>query len=206
MSAVLLGVGLGALVAAQPGPVSLLLVRTVARGRRAAGLAVGASAALVDALYAGLGVAGAAPLLQIDALRIALGLVGAAVLVLLGVRTLWSAWRVRAGLETEDELATPGRAFGTGFAATASNPLTIASWAAIFAAASVAGAASSTAGAVSLVAGITLGSLAWYAVLTALASRLARSLGDRWVTRVDMVCGVGLTGFGGLLAWRTTTS
>lgn len=54
--------------------------------------------------------------------------------------------------------------------------------------------------------GITLGSLAWYAELTALASRLARSLGDRWVTPVDMVCGVGLTGFGGLLAWGTATS
>ena len=67
---------------------------------------------------------------------------GAVVLVALGARTLWSAFRVRLGGEADSEVATPRRAFATSLAATASNPLTIASWAAVFAAASTAGIAS----------------------------------------------------------------
>ena len=50
-------------------------------------------------------------------------------------RTLRDAFRVRLGAETDDEVASPRRAFATSAAATASNPLTIASWAAVFAAA-----------------------------------------------------------------------
>jgi len=61
------------------------------------------------------------------------------VLVYLGSRTLLAAFRVRAGLEAAEEVASPRRAFLTALGATASNPLTIASWAAVFAAASSAG-------------------------------------------------------------------
>src|SRR5204863_8839325 len=120
------------LVAAGVGPVWLLCVRSTLRHGFGVGAAIGAGAALVDTAYAALGVAGASALLTIDALRLALGLVGAAVLAVLGARTLWSAFRVRLGGEAEDEVASPRRAFATSLAATASNPLTIASWAAIF--------------------------------------------------------------------------
>ena len=61
------------------------------------------------------------------------------------------------GGEVAADVATPRRAFLTALGGTASNPLTIGSWAAIFAAASVAGAADTTAGAVLLVAGVGAG-------------------------------------------------
>ena len=77
----------------------------------------------------------------------------------LDARTLYSAFRVRLGGELPDEVATPKRAFLTSLAGTASNPLTIASWAGVFAAASVAGAADSSSGAVLLVAGVGGGQL-----------------------------------------------
>src|SRR5688500_13196894 len=98
-TAVAAGLGLGLLVAAQVGPIWLLCARTALRGRLGAALGVGAGAATVDLLYACLGVAGAAQLLRIAALRVALGLVGASVLVLLGARTLRSAFRIRLGAE-----------------------------------------------------------------------------------------------------------
>jgi len=126
--------------------------------------------------------------------------------VLIGARTLWSAWRVRAGLETAEDVLSPRRAFATGFAATASNPLTIASWAAIFAAASVSGVADSVPGAVALVLGIAVASLGWFALLTVGSVALLRWVGDRWVALLDVVCGVGLVGFGGLLGVRSATS
>lgn len=203
MHALVLGLGLGALVAAQVGPVTLLLVRAVLRGTFLVGLTMAAGVGLIDLAYAAAGVAGAAPLLQVGALRLALGLVGAAVLVVLGARTLWSAWRMRLGGETAGEVAEPGPAFRTAVAATASNPLTIASWAAVFAATTTAGATASAAGTVALLAGIGLGSFGWYLVLTAIVLLGRRRLGDRMLRAVDVLAGLGLIVFGGLLAGRT---
>src|SRR3954449_8847756 len=139
MSSLPVGFGMGLLVAAQLGPMSLLLIRSVLRGSLRTGLAIGAGIAVIDTLYAAAGAAGAAPVLTIDSVRIAFGVVGALLLAVLGARTLHSAFRVRLGAEADEEFATPRRAFATSLAATASNPLTIASWAALFAAASVAG-------------------------------------------------------------------
>jgi len=206
VSAFVVGLGLGLFVAAQPGPVSLLLLRTAGRGQRRSAFMIGLAAACVDASYAGLGAAGAAPLLHWGPARLALGVAGGTLLVLIGVRTLWSAWRVRAGLETAEDVLGPRRAFATGFAATASNPLTIASWAAIFAAASVSGVADSVPGAVALVLGIAVASLGWFGLLTVGSAALLRRVGNRWVALLDVVCGVGLVGFGGLLGLRSATS
>ncbi|MGH8829127.1 MAG: LysE family translocator [Jiangellaceae bacterium] len=203
MDALILGVGLGLFVAAQPGAVTLLVLRTAGRGDRAAAWAVGAAAALVDALYATAGAAGAAPLLAAEPVRLGVGVLGAAVLILIGARTLWSAWRVRAGLETGDDVISVRRAFATGFGATASNPLTILSWAAIFAAASVSGAATTTVGAAALVTGIGLGSLVWFTFLSAAAGWLLRRASERFGTALEVVSGMGLVSFGGWLGWRT---
>jgi putative LysE/RhtB family amino acid efflux pump len=61
MSAFAVGFGLGLFVAAQIGPVSLLIVRSVLRGSLRIGLAMAAAVALVDLLYASVGLAGARP-------------------------------------------------------------------------------------------------------------------------------------------------
>lgn len=201
MHALLVGFGLGFLVALQLGPMSLFLIRSTLRGGLAVGLAIGAGIAVVDLLYAAAGAAGAAPLLSVGPLRLILGLAGATVLVVLGVRTLHSAFRVRSGLEVADEIADPRRAFLTSLGGTASNPLTIASWAAVFAAASVAGAAETTGAAVLLVVGVGLGSLAWVTALAGTVAVARRAAGDRALRAADAIAGAGLLGFGGALAY-----
>ena len=201
MHALIVGFGLGFLVALQLGPMSLFLIRSTLRRGWGVGLAIGAGIAVVDALYAAAGAAGAASLLTIGPLRLILGLVGAAVLIVLGIRTLYSAFRVRQGLEVPSEVADPRRAFLTSLAATASNPTTIASWAAIFAAASVAGATDSSGGAVALVAGVALGSLAWVTVLATVTAVLRRAAGERAMRVADVIAGAGLIGFGCALAY-----
>jgi putative LysE/RhtB family amino acid efflux pump len=203
VSALVVGLAAGALVAAQVGPVTLLLVRTVLRGAVAAGLAFGAAVAVVDLLYAAAGLAGAGALLAIEPLRLAFGLLGAVVLVVIGVRTLASAHRLRLGAELPSETATPWAAFRTGVVATASNPLTIASWAGVFAAASVAGAASTPASTVALLLGVGLGSAGWYLLLIAALLVARRRIGRGALVVVDGVAGIGLIGFGGLLGWRS---
>jgi putative LysE/RhtB family amino acid efflux pump len=205
MSSAFVGFGLGLFVGAQPGPVSLLCIRSVLRGRLGTGVAIGAGAALIDLLYAGLGLAGAASIFQAEALHLAFGLFGAAVLAYIGARTLHAAFRVRLGAELPEEVASPRRAFATALAATASNPLTIATWAAIFTAASAAevgNAATSASGAALMLAGVAFGTLTAFTTLSLLVSSVRDRFGPRLLATVDVVAGAGLLGFAGLLGWR----
>jgi putative LysE/RhtB family amino acid efflux pump len=200
MHALTLGFGLGFLVALQLGPMSLYLVRSTLRSGLAVGLAIGGGIAIVDAVYAALGALGAASLLAIDPLRTTFALLGAAVLLALGARTLRDAFRVPTGAEAIEEVISPRRAFATALAATASNPATIASWAAIFAAASGAGAADAP---VLLVTGVGTGSLCWVTLLAGATATARRAAGARAIRIADMIAGAGLIAFGCVLAAGT---
>jgi threonine/homoserine/homoserine lactone efflux protein len=202
MHVLALGFGLGFVVAAAIGPISLLCIRTVLRGALGTGIAIGAGAAVIDATYALLGAIGAGRLLEIDGLQLTLGLVGAAVLATLGARTLWSAFRVRLGGESLEEVATPRQAFLTSLAATASNPTTILSWAAVFAAASTASAVDGTGETLLLVAGVGCGTLTWFTLLSVGLSAIRARIGDRLLAAVDVGSGLGLLAFSGALGLR----
>ncbi|HEY8673903.1 MAG TPA: LysE family transporter [Candidatus Dormibacteraeota bacterium] len=204
MHAAAVGFGLGFFVALQLGPMSLFLIRSTLRSGWRVGLAIGAGIACVDGLYAAAGAGGATPLLSIQPARLALGLLGAAVLIALGARTLYTAVRVRVGNEAPFEVATPRRALLTALAGTASNPSTIVSWGAIFAAASTAGLVQTTATAVLLVGGVAIGSLTWVTILATGVAVAGRSVRARTVRVIDGVAGVSLIGFGGALAYTTT--
>ncbi|MDA8209948.1 MAG: LysE family transporter [Actinomycetota bacterium] len=204
--AFLAGLGSGFLVGAQVGPIWLLCMRSALRGRFVVGLSIGAGAALIDMSYAALGVVGGAGVLRAEpGLRYALGVLGAAVLVVLGIRTIWSAMRIRAGMESAEEIASPGRAFVTAVVATASNPLTIASWAALFTATSSATLTKGASGAALLVLGVGLGSLAWFTILSAAVSAIRHRIGAKARRVIDLVSGAGLVVFGaflGIATWR----
>jgi len=202
MTALLAGFGLGAAVAAQLGPMSLFAIRTTLRNGVAVGLAIGAGVAAIDTLYAAAGALGAAGVLALAPLRLAAGVLGVVVLTVLGVRTLWSAFRVRLGGETHEEVASPRRAFVPALGAPASNPLTIASWAAVFAAASTAG-ASAHGGSLLLLAGVGLGSMSWMTLLAAGVASARRLIGDRLLRAVDVLAGAGLLAFAAALGVRT---
>ena len=204
MHAFTVGFGLGFFVALQLGPLSLYLIRSTLRSGFVVGLAIAAGIAAIDLAYSALGAAGAAPLLAIGPLDVILGLVGAAVLVLLGARTLWSAFRIRLGEDAEP--VSPRRGFLTALSATASNPLTIASWAAIFSAASAAGAAGSVGRAVLLVVGVGVGSLTWDVTLAGGTALVGRAAGERLLRVVDLVAGIGLICFGAALAYSVLSN
>ena len=197
MHALLVGFGFGFLVAMQLGPMSLFLVRSTLVGGWTVGLAIGAGIALIDAAYALCGAAGAAPLLTIEGLRAALGVVGAAVLLALGVRMLHGALRPAAAGALRPEVATPRRAFMVSLAATAANPATIVSWAAVFAAVGAAGAGHAVP---LLVAGVGLGSLAWMSLLTTGTTLVRRTVGRREIRIADAIAGTGLVVFAAVLA------
>lgn len=202
--ALLTGLGLGFLVGAQVGPIWLLCARSSLRYGARSGLGIGAGAALVDFCYAVLGVLGAAQLVRITPVRVGLGLAGAAFLCWLGARTLWQASRVRVGAEADAEVLAPAAAFRTSVVATASNPMTIASWAAIFSAATVGHVADSTPRAAALLLGVGIGSFLWFAALsTVTGTLLRRRVSARGLQVTDVLSGAGITAFGLFLGWRT---
>jgi putative LysE/RhtB family amino acid efflux pump len=206
VSSFFVGYGLGLFVAAQIGPVSLLIVRSVLRGNFRIGLAMASAVALVDLGYAALGLAGAARVLeQTEAVRLTFGFVGAAVLVALGLRTMWIGFRARFGLETDEEVGTPRRAFATAFAATALNPLTIALWTAA-ASAAVSGGSRSSGGTVALLVGVGLGTLTWYTAFAGAIALTRRRIGPRLLAAIDIGAGAGVLGFGAYLGVRTARS
>src|SRR5256885_9178751 len=103
--AVAAGLGLGFLTAAQVEPIWLLCLRSTLRGGFRVGVAIGAGAALIDMVYAALGVAGASRLLEVDPLLLGAGLTGPALLPLIGLLTLSSAFRIRLCREAEGEVS-----------------------------------------------------------------------------------------------------
>jgi putative LysE/RhtB family amino acid efflux pump len=201
---VLSGYGLGLFLAAQVGPVTLLIIRSVLRGGRAlaVGLAMAAAVAGIDLLYAAVGLAGVGSLLNAASMRLWLGLASAAILIAIGTRTFWIGWRARFGLESTHDVVSPRQAFLTAIAATALNPLTIALWTVSFPAAAPAEATSSTAAAATLLLGVGLGTLTWYGGFSTAIALVRRRVGPRLLRVVDMISGVALVGFGSLLGYR----
>lgn len=196
------GLVIGFAIAAPVGPIGILCIRRTLAHGRLAGFVSGLGAATADAAYgavAGFGLTFVAGLLigQQDWLR----LVGGAFLLHLGVRTSVARPADR-----------PADAQGTGLlgaytstlALTLTNPMTILSFAAIFAGLGLAGAAGNYASAGTLVVGVFLGSAAWWFLLSAGAGALRAKMTParlRWVNRASgaVIAGFGLLALGGLL-------
>jgi len=206
ITALLAGLGIGMLVAFQVGPIFLLCARTSARFGFAPGAAIGAGAATVDLAYAILGALGASLLLTAAPLRLGLGLAGAGVLAYMGLRTLYDAFRVRLGGESELEVVSPMAAYRTALLATASNPLTILTWAAVFSGAAVSDLAGEPWHAAAFVVGTALGSLLTHLILAGAMSAIGARLGETSLRVIDVISGVGLIVFGAVLGVRTLQS
>lgn len=195
-------VALGLAVAAPLGPIGMLCVnRTLERGFWA-GLAGGLGTAVADALYAGLAAAGfAAFAATVEAVDGPLKLIGGAFL-------LWLGWRsfaprpaaTAASVGARDLLGTVGATF----ALTMANPATILSFAAMFAGLGLAS-SSGPAAAVVVVAGVFLGSLGWWALLSGGVALARRKLPPRFALWSARASGATLVAFGllalGSLGW-----
>jgi putative LysE/RhtB family amino acid efflux pump len=154
--ALIKGFWLGLSIAAPLGPIGLLVLRQALQGGVIAGIASGMGVALADALYGVLAVLG---------IRLAAGLqhqvAFAGALFLLW--TAWRTWRTRP----QQDCTTANRWTGpvSTFLLTIANPLTIVLFAAMV---STAGATSPAA----FIAGVFLGSMCWWIILSSAASRL----------------------------------
>ncbi|MBV9581325.1 MAG: LysE family transporter [Chloroflexi bacterium] len=182
------GFVLGFSIAAVVGPIALLCVRRTLATGFAIGFASGLGAATADASYAAIASFGVTALasLLIDQ-RLWLRLIGGAFLIYLGVRTLRAMPAARAADSATSGLRLAG-AYSSTLGLTLSNPMTIMSFAAIFA-----GIGASSA---DLVLGVFIGSATWWLVLAGAVSRLRTNVTPPRLRWVNIASGVLILGFG----------
>lgn len=187
------GLLLGLAIAAPLGPIGALCInRTLARGFWA-GLSGGLGTALADGVYASLAALGFAAFgAVLQAVDVPLRLVGGLFLLWLGVGSLRPAPpRPAATVGARDLIGTVAATF----LLTITNPLTILSFAAIFAGLGLGG-SSGTAGALAVTAGVFSGSLLWWAVLSGAVALARRHLPAGFALWVSRISGAVLIGFG----------
>jgi threonine/homoserine/homoserine lactone efflux protein len=181
------GIILGFTIAAAVGPISLLVIRRTLAEGRVVGLVSGMGVATADGMYGAIAAFGLGAItdLLVGGQRI-LGLVG-------GVFLLWLAWQT-ARAEPTEPAATPERRGGMAGAylstlgLTLTNPMTILSFAALFAGLGIA--PGDVAGAASLTLGVFLGSALWWVVLTTSVGALRSKVTKVWLGRINVVSGI----------------
>jgi threonine/homoserine/homoserine lactone efflux protein len=188
------GVVLGLAIAAPVGPIGLLCIRrTLADGRRI-GFVSGLGAATADGLYGAVAAFGLSAVTSaLVAAQTPLRLVGGLFLVYLGVRT----FRSRPAERAADAPATGNLAgaYASTFLLTITNPMTILSFAAIFAGAGL-GAATGGTSAALLVLGVFLGSALWWLLLSSTVGLLHARVTPVTLAWVNRACGLALCTFG----------
>ncbi len=194
------GIALGLAVAAPVGPIGVLVIRrTLARGR-GYGFATGLGTATADTLYASIAGFG---LTSVAALLTGISgwtrLIGGLFLCYLGLTTMLS--------RPADEAAKEGGAGLSGaylssLLLTITNPLTILSFAALFAGLGIASTDRDYASASLLVLGVFLGSATWWFTLSGATSLLRARFDARWLRWVNRVSGVIIL-VGGVVALRS---
>ena len=186
------GLVLGFTIAAAVGPISLLTIRRTLAHGRVYGLASGLGVALADATYAAIAAFGLTAITSIlVGGRVLLGLVGGAFLVVLAIRTMTSRPNEVAVVAERPGLAA---AFGSIFGLTMTNPMTILSFAGLFAGLGLTG--TGGADAALLVAGVFLGSATWWVVLTSVVAALRSRVTIPVLTWVNRVSGAAILIFG----------
>lgn len=188
---------IGFCIAAPVGPIGMLCIQRSLTGGFAPGLATGLGAACADAFYGLLGAVGVAGIvIGFPVVTLFLQIGGGLFLVWLATRLFRS--RVQTDSVRTASISVP-RAFATTFALTLSNPTTILSFVAMFAAlgSSVAASAGSPwlAPAI-MVAGVFAGSACWWLALSGISAGLSARIPTHWIARIAKVsaCGIGAMG------------
>jgi len=193
-SVLVAGIILGFCIAAPIGPIAILCIRrTLACGWRS-GLATGLGAATADGIYAG--VAGFGLTVVTGLLTGNLAIVralGGAFLVYLGVRTFLSAPPENPGNAGKGTLLQD---YATTVFLTLTNPMTIISFAGVFAALGIGGLSGGSSTAVLMVLGIAAGSVAWWLLLVAGTSVFGSRCNTRVLGLVNRIAGVLIVLFG----------
>jgi threonine/homoserine/homoserine lactone efflux protein len=194
ISFLLRGLIIGFSIAAPVGPIGVLCIRRTLAEGRASGLVSGLGAATADAIYgciAGFGLTFVSNFLVSQ--QVWLRLVGGVFLCYLGLKTLLAKPAEQAASATGTGLAG---AYASTFLLTLTNPMTIISFAAIFAGLGLAASGESYRSAAVLVLGVFMGSALWWLVLSGGVGLFRAKFDPRGLQWVNRISGAVITGFG----------
>jgi threonine/homoserine/homoserine lactone efflux protein len=194
LSFLLRGILIGFSIAAPVGPIAVLCIRRTLTQGRTYGLISGLGAATADAIYgciAGFGLTFISSILINQ--QMWLRLIGGVFLCYLGARSF---------LSQPAEQATPDKGksligtYASTFFLTLTNPMTILSFAAIFAGVGVVRAGANYVSAMVLVLGVFLGSVLWWLILSGSISLFRAKFNSNWLRLVNQISGIIIFGFG----------
>ena len=188
------GLVIGFSIAAPVGPIGILCIRRTINGGRISGLVSGLGAATADSIYgcvAGFGLAFISNFLVKQ--QIWLHLIGGAFLCYLGIKTLLAKPANQAAVVRENGLLGD---YASIFFLTLTNPMTILSFAAIFAGLGLASIRGNYGSAGILVLGVFIGSALWWLVLSSGVGIFRKKFNSNSLQWVNRISGVIITGFG----------
>ena len=199
------GLVIGFSIAAPVGPIGVLCIRRTLADGRVVGFVSGLGAATADAVYGSIAALG---LSAVTTLLVGhqtwLRLIGGAFLCYLGYRILISRPAENVTGTLNPQLAG---AYTSTLLLTLTNPLTILSFAAVFAGLGLGSAAGGLRPAALMVLGVFLGSALWWAILSGLTGFLRGRLevgGLRWVNRLSgaIIAAFGIAALATGVRWR----
>lgn len=190
------GLLIGFAIAAPVGPIGILCIQRSLRDGFKIGLMTGLGAALADGIYglvAGFGLTAVSSLLVSHQFWIRI--LGGLFLIYLGVKLLVAIPKEKSISRTTDKSAW--HACATTFLLTLTNPMTILSFVAVFAGLGLGSANGSYIQAILLVAGITLGSAAWWLLLSGgIAFILHHRINTKTMRLINWLSGIIMLAFG----------
>jgi len=187
------GLLIGFSIAAPVGPIGLLCIqRTIAHGRKS-GLVTGLGAATADGLY---GAVAAFGLTTISGFLVGqqfwFRLIGGMFLLYLGAKASVSKPAEEAATSNHESLFSD---YGSTVFLTVTNPMTILSFAAVFAGLGLANSSGGHASRALMIAGVVLGSTLWWFVLSAGVSLFQAKFNSNSLKFVNRISGAILIGF-----------
>lgn len=192
MSDLIQGLGFGLILQISVGPVCIaVLHKGIAQGFLHA-FAMAWGAALVDAVYITLSMAGVSALLQLESARLVIGAGGALLLLLFGFRYLRAPAKIT---EAQHRGESPLKSFAYGVVLTLTNPLTILFWAGVLGAMMSTRSFDRPGGMVYFAAGCVSATLLFLTAVALAGHLLERLLNDRLALWLNRAVGLFLIGF-----------
>jgi threonine/homoserine/homoserine lactone efflux protein len=188
------GFVLGLAIAAPVGPIGLLCIGRTLNEGRVHGFVTGLGAATADAIYGAVAAFGLTSLAEVlVGYQIPIRILGGVFLVYLGIRTALA--RPRPAMQTGPSSSLPA-AYASTFFLTLTNPVTILSFAAVYAGLGVGAAGWSVSSSLAIVAGVFVGSSSWWFLLSAAVSLLRDRIELVALVWINRVAGALLLAFG----------
>ncbi|MBN3554548.1 LysE family transporter [Fictibacillus nanhaiensis] len=185
---------MGISIAAPVGPIGVLCMqRTLTQGR-VVGIVSGLGAACADFIYgliAGLGLTMVSQFIM--SRQSWIQLIGGLFLFYLGLKILCAKATPINGTPRKSSLSS---AFFTTFLQTLTNPMTILSFAAIFAGLGIVNTHTSAISSTTLIVGIFCGSAAWWIFLTTTVSMMRRRMNQQHMAMINVISGIIICLFG----------